>query len=118
VFLMRLTRILLAAEQGDVDELKHWTSQGKNLNAKEGHLRAVKYLSTQESVSKQEKDSDGRTALHLAAAEGKYEVVQYLCTVAKLDVNAKDWRGLTPLHLGKHLLGPPMSQLYRLATFI
>ena len=111
---MNTWSIIVAAEQGDVDELKHWASQARDLNernsrgmtplhlaAKEGHLRAVKYLLTQESVNKQEKDSDGRTALHLAAGDGKFEVVQHLCKEGKFDINAKDWRGLTPLHLGK-----------------
>lgn len=102
----------IAAEKGNIEELKYWLSQGTNINqrdvrgmtplhfsAKEGFIEAVKFL-VENNANKYEKDSEGRTALHLAASEGKIEMVKYLYKECGLDIDEQDWRGLTPLHLG------------------
>ncbi|KAF0696733.1 Aste57867_12535 [Aphanomyces stellatus] len=51
------TKLLIAAAEGDVCEVRRLRSRGANLNAS---------------------DYDSRTALHLAASEGKIKVVNYL----------------------------------------
>lgn len=67
--------LIIAARNGDLDEIHRLESVGTDLN---------------------EGDYDGRTALHLAAAEGRFEVVKYLIN-SKVNPSPKDRWGRTPL---------------------
>lgn len=78
-----IMRLLYAASQGDLDELRVVLATG---------------------VEPNEADYDGRTALHLAASEGHADAVRYLLD-AGADPDATDRWGGTPMsdaHRGNH----------------
>ncbi|CAI9096919.1 OLC1v1033181C1 [Oldenlandia corymbosa var. corymbosa] len=68
--------LLEAARYDDLDDLKSLASAGTSLDAK---------------------DSQGRTALHMASANGHLEIVEYLVSHG-VDVNAANTENNTPLH--------------------
>ncbi|XVF47240.1 hypothetical protein PTKIN_Ptkin03bG0093500 [Pterospermum kingtungense] len=68
--------LLEAARYDDINDLLRLASMGVSLDSK---------------------DSQGRTALHMAAANGHLDIVQYLIG-SGVDVNASNVENNTPLH--------------------
>ncbi|WP_253302358.1 ankyrin repeat domain-containing protein [Wolbachia endosymbiont of Psylliodes chrysocephala] len=76
--LQNTAKLLEAAKNSDIDEVRRLISEGASVNAT---------------------DQDGKTPLHWAARNGKKEVVEALLKVNGINVNAYDKDNNTPLHL-------------------
>ncbi|CAH9082868.1 unnamed protein product [Cuscuta epithymum] len=75
--MLEMVNLLLeAARYADIEDIKSLVSSGVSLDSK---------------------DSQGRTALHMASANGHLDVVKYLIG-SKVDVNASNEEKNTPLH--------------------
>jgi len=72
----QIEALLEAARYDDLDDLKELESAGVSLNGK---------------------DSQGRTALHMAAANGHHGIVEYLISKG-VDLNSLNEEKNTPLH--------------------
>ena len=70
------------------------------LSAKEGDLENLRKLFNL-NVDMNQKDYDGRTALHLACCENHLEIVQFLINVAKVKKDPKDRWNHSPLDEAK-----------------
>jgi ankyrin repeat protein len=71
------TRLIEAAQRGDLDKATKSLSNGANPNAK---------------------DEDGETPLHWASAQNHLDIVELLLAINEIDVNALNYAGNTPLH--------------------
>ncbi|KAL4905611.1 hypothetical protein BDW74DRAFT_185125 [Aspergillus multicolor] len=108
-----LMPIHCAAAAGDVSVQK-FIEAGAEIRTRTGNGRSVLHLAAgagngsslgllcrlcrNDGWDVDERDEDGRTALHYAISTGSSECVFYLVQ-ARADVDAQDRRGLTPLHL-------------------
>ncbi|WP_264328502.1 ankyrin repeat domain-containing protein [Wolbachia endosymbiont (group A) of Andrena hattorfiana] len=103
--------LLIAAQYGNLDEIRSLVGQGASLGAKYidgrtlmhcaaygGKLDVVEYLVAGEKSSLEVKDNSGRVSLHYAAYNGKLDVVKYFIDEKKIDVNIKDNNGWASLH--------------------
>ena len=73
----QITNLIVAAAEGDIEEVQNLLQYGKSLDVNQG-------------------DYDGRRAIHLAAGEGQLDVVKILCE-AGAHVNVEDRWGNRPL---------------------
>lgn len=107
---MEYDRILIAAQEGDVQVLR--TLRVRVLSAKDsfgatalhhaarnGKFECVKWLVDILGMTGQETTKNGASALHDAAATGHLECVEYLIKHAKVPVDQTDQSGHTALHL-------------------
>jgi ankyrin repeat protein len=106
-------RLLKAAENGILEDLKECLAQNVNVNASDssrgrtalhwasenGHLEMVQYLVRDSKADVEAKMNNGCTALQRVSWNGHLEVVRYLVRYGKANVNAKDNNGWTALHL-------------------
>ncbi len=103
--------LLIAAQYGNLDEIRSLVGQGASLGAKYidgrtlmhcaaygGKLDVVEYLVAGEKSSLEVKDNSGKTPLHCAASNGKLDIVKYFVDEEKIDASIKDNSGWTPLH--------------------
>ena len=67
-------------------------------SARDGNLAVVIGFIEEAKVDLESKDTNSRTALHLACSNGQNKVAQYLLRKGA-SVNATDKTGFTPLHL-------------------
>ncbi|KAK6916131.1 Ankyrin repeat, partial [Dillenia turbinata] len=80
-----------AARYDDIDDVESLASAGISLDSK---------------------DSEGRTAFHMASANGHLDVVEYLIS-SRVDVNASNLEKNTPLHwacLNGHVERTPLDE--------
>ncbi|WP_265035361.1 MULTISPECIES: ankyrin repeat domain-containing protein [unclassified Wolbachia] len=102
-------KLLIAAESGDLDEVKDLVKQGADLGAKNnngimflhyaslsGQVDAVKYC-TENGINLEAKDNSGKTPLHYASVKGQVGVVEYFIKNGA-NLEAKDMFDMTPLH--------------------
>lgn len=65
----------------------------------EGDLRTVKILyNRQPGVDVEARNSDGKTALHIASRKGYIDLVEWLLNEAKVDVNKPDLKSFRAIH--------------------
>ena len=66
----------------------------------QGDLRTAKILyNRQPGVDVEARNSDGKTALHIASRKGHTDLVEWLLDAAKVDVDKPDLKGFRAIHL-------------------
>jgi len=108
------TPLHIAAENGNLSELKNWLDAGMDVNtraeknyeecalhsaADRGFLDIVKYL-VKEGADIEARDIWNKTPLALAVEQGRFDIVKYLVKEGA-DINIEDKNGMTPLDLAK-----------------
>ncbi|XP_063397032.1 uncharacterized protein LOC134681339 [Mytilus trossulus] len=109
IALFYLQKLLLAAQDGNIEDVELCVKNGANLEytngsfwgktpvmvaAQAGHLEIVRYLAEQDSIL-ETRDKYGWTPLSLAAVRGHLEIVCYLVKEG-VNLETKDQRGMTP----------------------
>lgn len=83
------------------EELVELISKGVDLfiNAvNRGDLRVAKLLLNRAGVDVDARNTDGRTALHVACQQGHKEIIKWLLDVAKADLEVADNDGFRAIH--------------------
>lgn len=104
------TPLWVAVENGHEEVVEDLVSVDTGtllLLTQEGKYAAAMKLMQHESLKIDQKDVQGRTALHLAALLGHYDIARHLLLLSNAEkiINCKDHTGETPLRLaigGKH----------------
>ena len=104
-------QLLLAARNGNVEDVRRLLRAGANVASKDsdkrtalshvaeyGHVETVKFLVKEARADVESKDNTGRTPLSFAAAYGHLDVVKFLVEERGADVESKSYiTGRTPL---------------------
>jgi len=64
----------------------------------EGDLRNAKLLHDRHGVDAKARNTDGKTALHLATQRGYKELIDWLLNEAHVDVDQTDLKGYRAIH--------------------
>ncbi|GAQ44901.1 hypothetical protein AtubIFM55763_005606 [Aspergillus tubingensis] len=93
-----VVRLLLAADEVDIDSRNSVGRSPLSLAAQNGHHAVVKLL-IQENIDIDLKDMAGSTPLALAAENGHEGIVRLLLATGKADIDSSDSSGIRPLSL-------------------
>ena len=92
-----IIRLLLAADNVDVESKDRDSRTPLSWAAGNGHEAVVQLLLATDNVDVESKDRHGRTPLSQAAGNGHEAVVQLLLATGNVEVGSKDVRDQTPL---------------------
>ncbi|KAL3254416.1 hypothetical protein ABHI18_008950 [Aspergillus niger] len=93
-----VVKLLLAAEEVDIDSRNSIGRSPLSLAAQNGHDEVVKLL-IREDLDIDSKDVPGSTPLALAAENGHERIIRLLLATGKADIDSRDSSGNSPLSL-------------------